>query len=319
MIKSRLAVSTLILLLTAACSQTGSSGPTAPASASGTNDTSAIQLEDFAGRTLTLERHPQHIVALGNGEMDIVYALGGELAGRPTSDLPEWAPEAAADVMQIGSIHDIDLEKIALLHADVVLGNEPLNEKDIASVEGIGAKMVLTSANSVDDIERQITLFGELLGKEDTAAELISGIEQKLDSLKPEGSKPKVLLVYGAPGTYMAALPNSLSGNIVELAGGTNIAADYPSLQNYPQYAQISAERIVEAKPDYVLIMTHGSPESVKEGFLKEMQKNPAWSELDAVKEGRIEVLPSDLFGTSPGTHIGDALDHMFALLHPEG
>ena len=33
-------------------------------------------------------------------------------------------------------------------------------------------------------------------------------------------SDAKALLVYGAPGTYLAALPTSLSGDILEKTGG---------------------------------------------------------------------------------------------------
>lgn len=84
----------------------------------------------------------------------------------------------------MGSTHGIDLEKIALLSPDVVLGNHPLNTKDIPGVEGIGSKMVLTSANSIDDIKKQIGLFGQLLQKEDKAKELTQAIDQKLQELK---------------------------------------------------------------------------------------------------------------------------------------
>lgn len=271
-----------------------------------------IQIKDFANRKIAFDEVPHNIVALSNGETDIIYSLGGTLVGRPTSTSP-LATEAAKDVKQIGSAHEVDLEQITLLRADVVLGNNPMNTKDVPILEGVGTKVILTSANSINEIEKQIELFGQLLQKEDRASELVQEIENKLKQYgaDPEGTKPRALLVYGAPGTYMAALPNSLSGNILEMAGGTNIAADYPSLQSYPQYAQLSSERIVEANPQLILIMTHGDPEEVKKGFLKEMQTNSAWSSLEAVKQNKVEVLPSDLFGSNPGTRVLESLDYL--------
>lgn len=274
-----------------------------------------IQLVDFSGREIVLDEVPQSIVALSSGEMDIIYALGGTLSGRPTIN-GELPVKEAADVEQVGNTHNIDLEKVAFVHADVVLGNNPLNVKDIASVEGLGAQMVLTSANSVDDIKRQIQLFGQLLQKEQKAEEWIRSIDDTLNSIPQYEEKPKVLLVYGAPGTYMAALPNSLSGNILELAGGENIASSYPSLQNYPQYAQLNSERIIEANPQYIFLITHGEAEQIKDGFLKEMEQNPSWNDLDAVKNNQVEILPPDLFGTNPGTRIGEAIYWMQEFLH---
>ncbi|OBZ08652.1 ABC transporter substrate-binding protein [Bacillus sp. FJAT-26390] len=300
------------LLLTAV----GCSGQTSRTNEFSDPPPARIQVKDFAGRMITFDKVPDHIVALSNGETDIVYALGGELVGRPASTSSSL-PAAAEKVEQIGSAHEVDLEKITLLRADVVLGNNPMNTKDVPVLEGVGSKVILTSANSVNEIKAQITLFGQLLQKEARAQELNQTIDDKLKQFHAAANqeKPKALLVYGAPGTYMAALPNSLSGNILELAGGTNIASNYPSLQSYPQYAQLNSERIVEANPSLILIMTHGNPEEVKKGFLKEMQQNPAWSSLDAVKQNKVEVLPSDLFGSNPGTRIIESLEWLHDML----
>lgn len=275
-----------------------------------------ISITDFTNRAITFDKIPSNIVSVGNGELDIIYALGGELVGRATTYNEELNTQFA-DVVQVGNTHEFDLEKIASLKPDVVLANNPLNMKDIAGIEGIGSQIILTHANSVSDIQDQITLFGEMIQKQDKAKELVAGIEQKVADIKAEtvDSKTRVLLIYGAPGTYMAALPNSLSGNLLELVGGENIASDYPAIEKYPQYAQLNTERIVEANPEYIFLMTHADPSAVKEGFINEMAQNPAWNSIDAVKNERIEILPADLFGDNPGTRVVDALDYMHTLL----
>jgi len=275
----------------------------------------SFSIIDFAERTITFNKTPKNIVALGNGETDIIYALGKEVVGRPTGDaiIPE-----AESALEVGSTHSIDLEKVTSLEPDVVLGNHPMNTKDIQAIENIGAEMVLTSANSVDDILNQIRILSDLLDRKETAEELINQINDKITSIQSEISeqkKPRILLIYGAPGTNMAALPNSLSGNILELAGGENIASDYPSLEMYPQYAQLNTERIIESNPQMILLMSHGDPEAVKESFIKDMSSTAGWDELDAVKNDHFIILPSDLFGTNPGTKVIEALDYLHELL----
>ena len=275
---------------------------------------SSVSITDFSDRTIRFQQHPEKIVSLGNGETDIIYALGRKVVGRPTG---ETIIKEAENALEVGSTHSVDLEKITSLEPDVVLGNHPMNSKDIQPIESIGAEMVLTSANSVDDITEQISLFGNLLSKEEKAEELIHTINEKVNDLEALSSKkkPRVLLIYGAPGTNMAALPNSLGGNILELAGGKNIASDYPSLEQYPQYAQLNTERIIEANPQLILLMSHGNPEEVKDSFIQDMEKNAGWSELDAVKNEQFHILPSTLFGTNPGTKVIEALDYMHKLL----
>lgn len=273
---------------------------------------SSISITDFSDRTINFDNDPKNIIALGNGEVDIIYALGGEVVGRPTTNGP--APlEEVKDITEVGSAHGIDLEKITSLRPDVILGNHPMNLNDIPSIEGIGSQVILTSANSVDDIKKQIQLFGDLLKKEKESKEIIHTIDEKIAAIESieQGEQNRVLLVYGAPGTNMAALPNSLSGNILELAGGINIASDYPKLDNYPQYAQLNAERIIESNPQMILFMGHGNPDVVRDSFIKEMKQNAGWSKLDAVKNERFEILPPELFGTNPGTRVIEALDYL--------
>lgn len=311
--------SAVLLLAVTGCSSSASTNVATPSAIAATTQTTQFTITDFAQRQIPFAQSPQRIIALSNGDMDIIYALGGQVVGRPNSNGPAVVP-AAEEVEQIGSTHEVDLEKITFLQPDVVLGNHPMNEKDIPAIEGIGSKLILTGANSIQDIQSQITLFGQLLQQEAKAKQLNQQIQDHIQTLSQSDStavKPKVLLVYGAPGTYMAALPNSLSGNILEVAGGSNIAADLPGLQNFPQYAQLNTEQVVQSNPDYIMIMTHGNTDEVKAGFLKEMQNNPAWSSIKAVQNNQVEVLPSHLFGTNPGTKVIDALDLIHQALYP--
>lgn len=273
-----------------------------------------ISVTDFSNREIKFTEPPKNIVALGNGEVDILYALGLSVVGRPNGDSPI---EAADNALEVGSTHSIDLERVTSLLPDIVLGNNPMNTNDIPAIEKLDAEMILTSANSVDEIKQQIDLFGQLFNKKDRATEIIQSIDDKITQLQSTkaDNPPRVLLIYGAPGTNMAALSNSLTGNILEIVGGENIANDYPTIEMYPQYAQLNTEKVIESDPQIILFMGHGNPESVKDSFKKELEKAAGWSELDAVKNDRFYILPPTLFGTNPGTKITDSLDYLHDLL----
>ncbi len=272
-----------------------------------TEESSKIEIVDAIEQTLVFEEAPATFATLSSGDLDILHTLGGDLVGRPTSHAP--VAEELQDVQEIGNPHQPNFEVIAAVHPDVLVAS-PSFQSQAATIEAQGTKIVYTETNSIQDIKNNIKIYGNLLQKEDKAAEVINTIEETIGEMQ-EGKGVRALLVYGSPGTYLAALPSSLVGDILTHAGGENIASDFPQHENYPQYATLSVERIIEQNPDVVYLITHGEPEAVKTAFQEEMSKNAAWKNLDAVKNGKVVILPSHLFGTNPGTKITESVKFM--------
>lgn len=274
------------------------------------NENEEIEITDATGQKITFEQVPASIATLSSGDLDMLLALDANVVGRPSSQ-GETADELK-NIQEIGNPHQPNFEKIAEVHPEVLIAS-PSFKQYAANLEAQGTKVVYTQANSVEDILQTIDMFGTMLGKSEEALKVITGLNEQLDALAgAEGeSGVKTLLVYGAPGSYLVALPNSLSGDLLERAGGENIASDFPQEEKYPQYASLSTEKIIERNPEAVMLITHGDPEAVKKAFEGEMEKNPAWKNLDAVKNGKVTVLPSHLFGTNPGTKVADALQVM--------
>ncbi|HDR7887778.1 ABC transporter substrate-binding protein [Bacillus toyonensis] len=267
-----------------------------------------IEITDLSGRKVTFDKTPESFATLSMGDMDIIHALDGKIIGRPDTKLT--LPEELKKAQVIGNAHQPNFEQIASLKPDVLVANNGF-QKNVPTVEAQGTKVVISTANSVQDIQKNIEIYGAVMKKEDKAKELNQKMNDQMKKYEKK-SDVKALLVYGAPGTYLAALPTSLSGDILEKTGGKNIAAGFPEMKEYPQYAQLSVERIIEANPDVIYLITHGDPNSVKKAFEGEMMKNEAWKNLDAVKQNRVVILPPDLFGSNPGTKVTEAMDFMY-------
>ncbi|TPV43895.1 ABC transporter substrate-binding protein [Bacillus dicomae] len=267
-----------------------------------------IEVTDLSGRKVTFDKTPESFATLSIGDMDIIHALGGKIVGRPDAKIT--LPEDIKKIQVIGNAHQPNFEQIASLKPDVLIANNGF-QKNVPTVEGQGTKVMISSANSIQDIQKNIELYGTIMKKEDKAKELNQKMNDQMKKYEKK-SDIKALLVYGAPGTYLAALPTSLSGDILEKTGGKNIASDFPEMKEYPQYAQLSVERIIEANPDVIYLITHGDPNSVKKAFEGEMMKNESWKNLDAVKRNRVVILPPDLFGSNPGTKVTEAMDFMY-------
>ncbi|WP_256760230.1 ABC transporter substrate-binding protein [Cohnella sp. WQ 127256] len=264
---------------------------------------------------LTLNKVPQRIVTLASSDTEIIAALGGNIVGRSTV-LGKIYPPEAASIPEVGSAHGINFETLATLKADLVIGSPSL-QAQVATIEKLGAKVLLNSHNAYNDIQNSIRLYGEVLGKSEEAVKLIKGMDDKLKKvqLNQPKTKPKTLILYGAPGSFVVALPSSYPGNFLEMAGGENVAAKFPKMDTMPQYAELSMERIVAADPDVIYLITHGDPVEVKASFKKELENNPAWKNLGAVKSGQFEVLPNELFAANPGLRAPEAINSLNELL----
>ncbi|OIJ19059.1 hypothetical protein BKP45_14375 [Anaerobacillus alkalidiazotrophicus] len=268
---------------------------------------------DLANRQVTFEQLPERIVTVIPADMEIIYALGGEVVGRPQSSSGIVRPPEAEVAEDIGFPKGINFEKIAALQADMFIGHTRLNLDDVPTLESLGLNVVLTQGDSLEDIISLIKMYGDLLDRNLEAEALINDIENTVEEiLAAKRENPvRVLVLFGTQDETMAALPQSLSGNLFELAGAENVAKDLPRLDMYPTYAQLSLERILEANPDAIYFMAHGDAKAALQQFQTQMSQNPAWNNLDAVKNENIIVLPHELFGTNPGPRIVDALQFL--------
>ncbi|MEE3807340.1 ABC transporter substrate-binding protein [Lysinibacillus fusiformis] len=270
----------------------------------------AVTLIDDLGNKHEFEAIPSSVATLNPGMMNILLALGANVTGRPTITSDMKAEVKA--IQEIGNPHEPSFEQIAALNAEILI--VPLSFQQFAkTVEATGMKIVYSNMNSVDDIKKTITKYGALFNNTAKAEKLVGQIDEEIAKGSTK-STLDALIVYGAPGTYLAALDNSLYGDILNKAGGKNIAADLPATDKFPTYATLSVEKIVERNPKIIMLITHANPGTVKEGFEKQLKENAAWKNLDAVKNNQIIFLPAELFD-NPGTQVVEAIDYMRGLL----
>ncbi|MFD0711536.1 ABC transporter substrate-binding protein [Paenibacillus sp. GCM10027626] len=281
--------------------------------ASGTIAISSKLTVQTSTGVFTLNKKPSRIVTLSSSDTEMIYALGGKVVGRPTA-MGKVTPPEAASAVEVGSAHGILFEKLATLKPDLVIASPSLKMQQ-ATIERLGAQVMFNSHNTFDDIQKSVSLYGKILGQESKAEQLIKEMNNKVNQLVKPKTKPKTLIVYGAPGSFVVALPTSYPGNFLELAGGSNVAASFPKMDSMPQYAELSMERIVAANPDLILLITHGDADEVRTSFKQQFEANTAWKSMAAVKNDRFEVLPSELFAANPGLRAPQAIETINKLL----
>ena len=140
---------------------------------------------------------------------------------------------------------------------------------------------------SIDDMYNDLLNLGAIFGVEERAASIVDGYRSELSEFK-EGTDPNNLprvFVYDsgedAPFTAgLYAMPTAL----IEAAGGTNVMDTFQK-----SWGTVTWEEVVERNPEVIVIVNYGNVTA--EQKRQYMMSNPAFMNLDAVKNDRFVIL----------------------------
>ena len=246
---------------------------------------------------------------------DIMSELDLELVGMPETSYD--IPERYKDLPTVGNAMDPDEEKIMTLKPTEVFSVTSL-EADLEepfAAYGINARFV--NLQGIDQMIQSIEQIGADYDRVEEAEKLVGEIESKIVeiSAKAEGKeKPKVLILFGVPGSYLVASENSYIGDLVKKAGGQNIVEG----ADQPEYLASNTEYLHQSNPDIILRLSHGMPDKVVEMFNEEFKTNDIWKHFNAVQNDRVYDLEEPVYGTTANLHVIEALEGLVELLHEE-
>ena len=236
---------------------------------------------------VTIEGRPQRIVSLSPSLTEVLFAIGAgdqviavdkssdHPSGTPMTDLSGFRPNLEG----IGG-HEPDL---------VVLAND--RDGIVAALAGLHIPtLLLSSPDDLDRVYEQVEVLGTATGHPAEAAALTRTMR---DGLAPvEGADERA-----APRRYyleLSATGHSVTshtfiGEVLAAAGLVSIADGVADAAG--GYPQLSAEFVLDADPDVVLLAYAGGDTPTAES----VAARPGWGQLTAVREDRVIVLDSDL------------------------
>jgi len=279
-----------------------------------------MTIKDDAGRTVTLVKKPEKIIAL-NTFLNTLYDVGGKSIARCDVSTGDPLPEGTENLPTVGKVYNIDMEKLVSLQPELVISQVGIHDKYTAVLESNNIPVIVLRMKTYDDIIRQYKLLGELCGAPEKADELIQTMKQKTDDIvsKLPQTPKKVLILYVTSQDVSVKLDNSIAGNVAQVLKLKNIASGIKPDKMGSENAPFSMEKIVESDPDIILVTTMvTSKELAEERIKKDLESNPAWSGLRAVKEEKIVYLPQKLFLSNPGAKFHESVEYMAKAVYPE-
>jgi iron complex transport system substrate-binding protein len=268
------------------------------------------------------ESDPEHqemrIVSLSPSQTETLYALGLEDQIIGVSDYCDY-PEAALEKEKLGSSWTINLERILELEPTVVFvyaGGQP---EAVEHMTSIGIEVVDLTPESVEEVFDSILLTGEVTGTESKAEEVVERLRREMEEVlsKVEG-RPAVPVFYQVWDEPLQTVgPGSFIHELIELAGGENIAGDTTTA--YPMY---SVEALVENNPEIYFMPPHVADfeqmsEESAEAFREEVRSRPGFDQVKAVQNNRIELMEPNIM-SRPGVRIVEGLRLFAEAMHPE-
>ena len=212
---------------------------------------------DFNGRVVLVE-DTSRIVSLGGAVTEIVFALGfGEkVVG---VDASSSYPEAVNDIAKVSYHRRLSAEGIISLAPTLIIATTEAGPPEvIQQLRSAGVTiLILPHEPTVECTIEKIQVIGSALNKEKEAAEIIGQINKDLNQVKSlnkkQINKQKVIFIYArGQGNLMVAGKETAANTMVELAGAVN------AVQDYEGYKPLTAEAVVAAAPDVILLMESG-------------------------------------------------------------
>lgn len=264
----------------------------------------------FAG-----EKPPQRIASGTVGTDEIIVELltkKGEMsrliAVSMFSDNPKYSflpPVPPSIKGRVGN----SLEALLALKPDLAILSSYNKEELPAQLRAAGVKVVVQgNFRSVDDIEGNIRMIGNLIGAAPEAEHMIAGMEDKMKAaVQGHGKCIPTLLQYSSNDVLPGS--DTIFNNAAQRAGFTNITA----AKNLKGWAQISQEVLVQMNPDFIVVSKADAPD--EKLFKKNMLSAPGWNKIKAVKEGRFIFVPDRLLYTV-SYHIAELIEHLAKAHH---
>jgi iron complex transport system substrate-binding protein len=188
----------------------------------------------------------------------------------------------------------------------VIAVPSPGNREAVRAIERAGVRVLVVQDRQLGDLWDSIASIADALGDTAAGARLAAEVHAELDRVRARvaGAPPvRVLLVVGHSPLIVAGA-GTLQGELLEIAGGTNVAADVGSA-----WPQVSLELVVARAPDVILDAAMGTEAGANALFAR-------LTTVPAVRDGRIVPVSSDALFRS-GPRVAEAAALFAAAIHP--
>ncbi|MBD5104499.1 MAG: ABC transporter substrate-binding protein [Ruminococcaceae bacterium] len=280
----------------------------------------AIVFTDDLGRTVTVDS-PKRVAAFLGSFAEIWYLAGGEIIAAPDDAWEDFDLPLSDETVNLGKINDLSLEMLFTADPDFVIAssNIRVDLEWLDTLEDTEITVAYFDVSNFEDYLRMLKICTEITGRDDLYQKNGTDIESRIDDVIKQSSlrveekgAPTVLSLRASSASIRAKnSEGNVLGEMLASLGCINIADSEQSLLE-----NLSIEYIIKCDPDYIFFVQIGdNAEKSREKIEAFIAENPAWSELTAVKEGRVFYMDKRLYNNKPNSRWGEAYEGLEKIL----
>ncbi|UFT98279.1 siderophore ABC transporter substrate-binding protein [Radiobacillus kanasensis] len=229
------------------------------------SDENSAEASEEKAKTITVKHelgetevpvNPEKVVVFDYSTLDTLDALGVDVTAVPQDNLPDFLSKFESDEYEnAGTLFEPDFEKLSEIDPDLIIiaGRTSEAYEDLQELAPT-IMMSIDSAKFVDSFSSNVTLLGEIFGKEAEAEEQLTAIKDEINATKEkaEATGQNGLIILTNDGGVSAYGPGSRFGFLHDALGFAP-ADDTIEVSTHGQ--NVSFEYIAETNPDFLFVV----------------------------------------------------------------
>lgn len=271
-----------------------------------------VTIKDDLGRTFRFDAPPKRIISLTPGYTETLFALGLGDRVVGVDDYSDFPPEVVSKT-KVGSGRQTSVEQIVSLQPDLVVALVDEDKVDGLVAHGIPA--IELFPNDLESVSRYILLLGKITDTQQRAQEIVNTMRRRIDQVQQRirGLRPPRVFIEldgTDPVRPFTPGPPSFIGDMIQIAGGWNIAHDIRT-----RSSQMSLETIVATDPEIIVLADAKNP--INPQTKEDVLHRTGWSGITAVRLGAV-IQVDNVFLFRPSPRIVEGVEMLAKIFHPE-
>lgn len=235
-----------------------------------------LTVTDATGTEVTIEAPPETVVTLAPSAAQTMWEIGAQDKVIAISNRGTYLDGTEDKAIISSDDGFVSTEKVIAQDPDLVLAPDIIGDDKVTQLREAGLTVYnFGPASSMEDVVEKTRLTGQLTDSCEGATERADEMEQSLETVRTavDGEeRPTVLYLLG--GEFTAG-EGTFIDDVIETAGGTNVAAK----AGIEGYAQISREVVADENPEYIVV-SNEAPNVIPDAQV--------YNTTDAVQNGNV-------------------------------
>ncbi|WP_449537479.1 ABC transporter substrate-binding protein [Ferdinandcohnia sp. Marseille-Q9671] len=271
-----------------------------------TEGANTYTVEHAMGST-PINKDPKRIVVLTNEGTEALLAMGVTPVGAVKSWIGDPWYEHIEDQMEgvevVGEESNVNIEAIAALEPDLIIGNKMRQENIYEQLKAIAPTVFAEDLRG--DWQKNFTLYSKAINKEKEGKQILSDFEDRVNEVKEKiDTDTKVSVVRFMEGRTRIYYTDSFSGVIFDKLGLKRPEQQVDLFAEEPEdqfVREVDQEKIPLMDGDVIFYFTYETGNGEATAVETEWTEHELWRGLDAVKAGKVHKVSDPIWNTAGG------------------